>query len=178
MQGTLCKASKLAVTDVEIAETAASFLAQYNRRHSDPFCYNYYRWFLRHLMPSFFCYPSLLVAAGAVLAPVARVGLSCYPWQPFFFFSFLTFSEDFSASETYSTGLALSLAWRAFVWLSLELRLIFKGLFSLAHHWSRWVLPWILALASALLAALIKSSQDMSSLILAIHNFIKGLRPS
>ncbi len=47
MQGTRCRgqilASKLAVTDVEVAETAASFLAWYNRRRSDPFCYNYSR---------------------------------------------------------------------------------------------------------------------------------------
>ncbi len=52
MQGTHCKAfgawalasaSELAVTDVEVAETAASFLAWCNRRRSNPFCYNYSR---------------------------------------------------------------------------------------------------------------------------------------
>ncbi len=52
MQGTRCRAfgvwalalaSVLAVNDVEVVETTASFLARYNWRRSDLFCYNYSR---------------------------------------------------------------------------------------------------------------------------------------
>ncbi len=40
----LASASELAVINVEVVKTVASFLAWYNRRRSDPFCCNYSRW--------------------------------------------------------------------------------------------------------------------------------------
>ncbi len=67
--------------------------------------------------------------------------------------------------------------WAFLGWSSRKLRLIFRGRFPLGHRWSRWLLPWILVQVSALLAALIRSSQGISSLMLAIHSFIEGLRP-
>lgn len=112
MKCTRFKASKLAITNVEIAETAASFLAQYNRRHNDLFCYNYNRWISETSRIFFFFWPPSLVAvAGATLAPVtARLGLLRCSQQLFFFLSFLAFLEDFSALESCLTWLALSLA--------------------------------------------------------------------
>ncbi len=41
MQSTLYKTSELAITNVEVVETVASFLTRYNQRHRDPFYYNY-----------------------------------------------------------------------------------------------------------------------------------------
>ncbi len=43
MQGIYCKASELAVTDVEVAETAAIFLARDICKHSGLFYHSYNR---------------------------------------------------------------------------------------------------------------------------------------
>ena len=43
MQGIFYKASKLVVTDMEIINTVANFLAQCNWRYSSLFYYNYNR---------------------------------------------------------------------------------------------------------------------------------------
>ncbi len=61
------------------------------------------------------------------------------------------------------------------IWSSRALWLIFKGRLPLRHFWSRWILSWIFALASILLAALIRLSQGKSSPMLTIYNFIEGL---
>ncbi len=54
--------------------------------------------------------------------------------------------------------------------------LIFRRPFSLGYCWSIWILPWILALASVILAIVVRSSQVISDFTLIIYNFIKSPR--
>ena len=123
---------------------------------------------------SLFWPPLPVVVAGVVLALVAMGLSSCgwsrlsyCPWCSLFFFFFLVFSLIFSASGSCLTWLALSwlCSWEAapdfyyalFGWPR-ELIPIFRSLFSLRHHWSRWVFLWMQALALALLALLTRLS--------------------
>lgn len=140
-------------------------------------------WLLYH----FFFWSSL---ARMPLAPVmVRLSSqpSClprFPWHLFLFFFFLAFLPlTFLASFLCLAWLALPLDywavpdfWALFNWLSRKLRLIVKGCFLLEHRWSRLVLSWILVLVPALLTALTRLYQGISSLMLAIHSFIKGRR--
>lgn len=180
-RGPFCKASRLAVTDVEIAEMAASFLAWKSFLHNALFCYSYSR--SPGYGPVFQVDWRLIQWLGIykrLLSSLCPSGSSAFSFLFPFPFPFphgtcRSFGWLGSEDSTPLRWLLLSsfwIVWPVF-WRSAW------GLLTPRTTLIRVLKLWIRAFALALFAALTNSSQDSYSRpTSSIHRFIEGLRPA